>query len=261
MPQNNDNNTLYQLNEHEINQLLEAEGDPQKAAEQNIVRRLNYIRNMAKIPINTTVGKQAIFKYYKVAQKNPNRSTFDIVRSLPRQHRDTLSAINTVVPINAVASRMPDTQFKRIVRDAITEQKEYLAEEFQPPAMLMLRRQAIRQFPDGQRVVLYTDNKYGLTFTVPYDSKGRGFSSINFTGMPKGMMAEEVNHNESLSVLNFKDGDKVYLNQNELNTLEEVYNLLNDSNKKIMEEMLSKDRESFDEMITIVNTIQENKLK
>lgn len=37
-----------------------------------------------------------------------------------------------------------------------------------PAAMLVLKRRGVRVFPDGQRVALYTNDKYNLTFTVPF---------------------------------------------------------------------------------------------
>ena len=37
-----------------------------------------------------------------------------------------------------------------------------------PTPMLVLRRRGIRIFPDGKRVALYVNDKYNLTFTVPY---------------------------------------------------------------------------------------------
>ena len=37
-----------------------------------------------------------------------------------------------------------------------------------PASMLVLKRRGIRVFPDGQRVALYTNEKYNLTFMVPF---------------------------------------------------------------------------------------------
>lgn len=39
-----------------------------------------------------------------------------------------------------------------------------------PAPMLVLRRRGIRVFPDGKHVALYTNDKYGLVFTIPYGS-------------------------------------------------------------------------------------------
>lgn len=43
-----------------------------------------------------------------------------------------------------------------------------LRDEAIPAPMLVLRRRGIRIFPDGKHVALYTNDKYNLTFTIPY---------------------------------------------------------------------------------------------
>ena len=55
----------------------------------------------------------------------------------------------------------------RDLRSKINESKR-LRDESIPAPMLVLRRRGIRIFPDGKHVALYTNDKYNLTFTVPY---------------------------------------------------------------------------------------------
>lgn len=43
-----------------------------------------------------------------------------------------------------------------------------LRDEQSPAPMLVLQRRGIRIFPDGRKVALYTNQKYNLTFTIPY---------------------------------------------------------------------------------------------
>jgi hypothetical protein len=56
--------------------------------------------------------------------------------------------------------------FKQL-RSKLNEEKR-LKDEAIPAPMLVLRRRGIRIFPDGKHVALYTNDKYNLTFTVPY---------------------------------------------------------------------------------------------
>ena len=49
------------------------------------------------------------------------------------------------------------------LREAISINKDVT-----PPAMLVLKRRGVRVFPDGQKVALFTNDHYGLTFSVPY---------------------------------------------------------------------------------------------
>ena len=49
-----------------------------------------------------------------------------------------------------------------------------------PPAVLIMRRKSIRQFPNGQRVAMYYVDKINKYVTVPYDSDGAlGISEEN----------------------------------------------------------------------------------
>lgn len=58
--------------------------------------------------------------------------------------------------------------FKNL-RQGLNEARDIGSEET-PPAMLVLRRRGVRLFPDGQRVALFTNDRYKLMFTVPYGS-------------------------------------------------------------------------------------------
>jgi len=53
------------------------------------------------------------------------------------------------------------------LRSKLNEDKR-LRDETIPAPMLVLRRRGIRIFPDGKHVALYTNDKYNLTFTIPY---------------------------------------------------------------------------------------------
>ena len=56
--------------------------------------------------------------------------------------------------------------FKQL-RSKLNESSDMNAETI-PAPMLVLRRKGVRIFPDGKRVALYVNDKYNLTFTVPY---------------------------------------------------------------------------------------------
>lgn len=58
--------------------------------------------------------------------------------------------------------------FKNL-RQGLNESRDIGSEET-PPAMMVLRRRGVRLFPDGQKIALYTNDRYGLMFSVPYGS-------------------------------------------------------------------------------------------
>lgn len=48
------------------------------------------------------------------------------------------------------------------------DEKSEKETQMDPPAVLIMRRKSIRQFPDGQRVALYYVDKIDKYVTVPY---------------------------------------------------------------------------------------------
>lgn len=48
-----------------------------------------------------------------------------------------------------------------------------------PAAMLTLRRRGIRIFPDGRKVAMYTNDQYGLVFTIPFNNIGEYSTPIS----------------------------------------------------------------------------------
>ena len=53
-------------------------------------------------------------------------------------------------------------------RKLVTEKKEPKKGPMDPPAILLMKRKSVRQFPDGQRVALYYVEKLDKYVTVPY---------------------------------------------------------------------------------------------
>jgi hypothetical protein len=48
-----------------------------------------------------------------------------------------------------------------------------------PPAVLVMRRTAIRMFPNGQKIALYKVDKLNKFITVPYDDKDSMIMTTN----------------------------------------------------------------------------------
>ena len=67
------------------------------------------------------------------------------------------------------------------------------AGEASPAAMLVLRRRGIRVFPDGQRVALYTNEKYNLTFMVPFGGQHPAASANPLMPVHEEQLDEFIN--------------------------------------------------------------------
>jgi hypothetical protein len=216
-------------------------GDVQR----KIRNRISFIKNRLKLPINASVAATALNDYVSKAKKSPNLTHYRILQSMSTQKRDTVSKLNSAVPLNLIVNA-PEGQLRRALRDIIKEQKETLNEAmvFNPPAMLLLKRQAIRVFPNGQRVALYADNKYGLSFPVPYDITGKGFNMVNTVGSgPINSLPGYVGE-ETLPVL-FATGEEILVEEKTMEKIKDVYGKLSDQNKQILSDMILESEESF----------------
>lgn len=66
-----------------------------------------------------------------------------------------------------------------------------------PPAMVILRRKAIRIFPSGQKVALYRNDKLNLDVSIPYYSGQIGSQA---TEIPMASVREEATDEVSLAL-------------------------------------------------------------
>lgn len=105
--------------------------------------------------------------------------------------------------------------------------KQVHTQQKDPPAILILKRQSIRAFPDGHRVALYYCDKLGKTITVPYDD----------------MQWSSDEMKEDITDEDYK-------------ALSSLYESLNDENKELMLEQI-KNKENFN---TILKFALENYL-
>jgi hypothetical protein len=83
-----------------------------------------------------------------------------------------------------------NTQARRAVREdvEVTEEPVILQEDKDPPLVLVIKRKAIRLYPDGTRIALYYNEKLKKYFSVPYQYG---------SGMDAPIQSEEVELEES----------------------------------------------------------------
>jgi hypothetical protein len=118
------------------------------------------------------------------------------------------------------------------------------------PFILVLKRRAIRQYPDGTKVALYFNEKLGKYFSVPYtdtkvpDSviqseeveqvKGGAFDSLKYI----------VESKKSNYIL-FDNGTTKLVDVDTANAIVETFNSLENDNQKVLIENVCKDKASF----------------
>lgn len=111
-----------------------------------------------------------------------------------------------------------------------------------PPFILILKRKAIRLFPNGTKIALYQNDKTGMMFSVPYN-----------TEMPSVVQAEQIEEavdvvgqlkkikdKHQMATINHKDGSASKVDVQTANALLTVHNSLNDVNKKKFSDMMAR---------------------
>ena len=132
------------------------------------------------------------------------------------------------------------TQARKAVREDINEDTS------SPPFVLLLKRKAIRLYPDGTKVALYYNDKIDKYFSLPYGD-----------AVDAPIQAEEVEVIEEAvmdqlhKIVSAKTGDSVKFGNGVTKKIDhftasaitQVHNALNDANKKKLSDMVHKSPE------------------
>jgi hypothetical protein len=221
--------------------------------------------------VNVPVALSGHKKVKNIVGKNPSMPFNQVLNRLTPNERSSYITVSSKVPVDSLEKDVSMSQFRRqlqtlrpsgkksLMNSVEFSDKEQLCEaslidELSPPPMLVLKRTGIRIFPDGRRVAMYTNQKYGLVFTVPY--KGTAGTEV----IP-GVQSEETEIMESLEHvakyaqeespkqtsrhIKFNDGSKLRVSHGAAKAIHMVHGALNDENKKKYAEML-KDPKGFE---------------
>lgn len=187
-----------------------------------------------------------------------HKKTGDIAR-LSKPHRDVIqkynnalsgAALGSTQSLMAVRRNLMKNSYEITDVDQISE--SVMKDEVNPPPMLVLKRKGIRIFPDGRRVAMYTNDKLGLVFTIPY--KGSGTQTEVLPGVqaesfePEEVMesldqvakyAQEESPKQTSRHMKFADGSKLRVSHGAAKAVHMVHGALNDENKKKFADMLT----------------------
>lgn len=135
-------------------------------------------------------------------------------------------------------------------KQAVREEYEELDEAMNPndpPFVLVLKRKAIRLYPNGEKVALYYNNKINKYFSVPYgpgvdaniqaEDFESGINTIN-----EGAMAQlqKIKDNQQHGVVKHSDGTSSKIDVQTAHAILTVHKNLNDENKKKFADMVGK---------------------
>ena len=127
--------------------------------------------------------------------------------------------------------------------------KEYVTETVNgalsdPPMMLMLRRKAIRLFPNGERVALYTNDSLNVQISVPYKPHHIG-GQVAVASMGESALEETALHHlhhisktRTPSEVVFKNGARKSVDYQTAANCMKLHSKLNSKNKSKIEALI-----------------------
>jgi hypothetical protein len=122
----------------------------------------------------------------------------------------------------------------------VMEGKTSLSRELDPPAVLIMRRKSVRQFPNGQRVALYYVDKINKYVTVPYEDMQ--WSASEETVFDK---IKQVNESKKSIVVEHIDGSTSEVTPQMAKQMIELHKKINEANKAKMLDMLEASAKHF----------------
>jgi hypothetical protein len=130
----------------------------------------------------------------------------------------------------------------------IKENFEVIEEQFRgdPPTVLLLKRKAIRMYPNGTRIALYFNERLNKYFSVPYSDDIKISSSIQAEEIQideekqNGIdQLKKIRDSKQHGVINHRDGSASKVDAFTAGAILSVHDKLNDENKKKISGMVS----------------------
>ena len=131
--------------------------------------------------------------------------------------------------------------------DAVKEEVSYLQEAHDPPFVLVLKRKAIRLYPDGTKVALYYNDRLKRIFTVPYNTEDAVTIQAQQEEVEQVEEAvdaigqlQKIKDTHQHGTVNHKDGSASKIDAQTAHAVLSVHKSLNDVNKKKFADMVAR---------------------
>ena len=139
-----------------------------------------------------------------------------------------------------VLSKLKNNRALVATSNPMMEGKTSQTRELDPPAVLIMRRKSVRQFPNGQRVALYYVDKINKYVTVPYEDMA--WSANEETVFDK---IKQVNEDKKSIVVEHIDGSTSEITPQMAKQMIELHKKINEANKAKMLDMLEASAKHF----------------
>jgi hypothetical protein len=133
-------------------------------------------------------------------------------------------------------------EFEVIESDSLFEQKD----ESDPPFVLVLKRKAIRLYPNKTKVALYYNAKLDKYFSVPYGPKiDAALQSEEVEQIEEAVMDQlhKIVDGKQAQTVKFANGQTKKIDHYTASAITQVHKAVNDENKKKLSDMVHKSPE------------------
>ena len=118
------------------------------------------------------------------------------------------------------------------------EEVVQLTEAQDPPFVLVLKRKAIRLYPDGTKIALYHNDRLDKDFAVPYSTSSQPV--IQAEAVDAMGQLQKIKDSHSHGTVNHKDGSASKVDVQTAHAVLTVHKSLNDENKKKFADMVAR---------------------
>lgn len=141
---------------------------------------------------------------------------------------------------------MYDMDDLELEKDGKKEVKESLSFDNDPPFVLVLRRKAIRMYPNQMKVAVYYNDKLNKFFSVPYGA-GMNPSTIQAEEIEQTVMESlrQIVENNQQNNVKLNNGETVEVDYSTALAITQVYSSLNEDNKLRLEKMIHENSQQF----------------
>lgn len=132
----------------------------------------------------------------------------------------------------------------------VKEEYEIIEEQFKgdPPTVLLLKRKAIRIYPNGAKIALYYNDRMNKYFSVPYTDDMPLSASIQAeeTQLIEGVdQLRKIVSSKQHGIVKHKDGTSSKVDHFTASAILSVHDKLNDDNKKKINNMVSSSKNNM----------------
>jgi hypothetical protein len=153
--------------------------------------------------------------------------------------------------IDSDAEILEVEELPELVGEEVGEHKQDHSQPHDPPAVLIMRRKQIRQFPNGQKVALYYVDKINKYITVPYSAMQWSAAVEEEVELDENVMhhLKKIIDGHTDKPIKFKDGKSMKVDRQTAHAVLTVHGALSDDNKKKLSDMAHKSKTHFGRVV------------